>query len=49
MAKAQRKFKRLRLKLQRERKAMIEDIAMIDAAIDDAMDEIVETMGKSHE
>jgi hypothetical protein len=46
---AQRKLKHLREKLERERKAMVEEIAMIDAVIDAAMDEIVETTGKSHE
>jgi hypothetical protein len=49
LAKAQRKLKRLRLKLERERKAMIEELAVIDAAINAAMDGIVETTGKSHE
>jgi hypothetical protein len=32
MAKAQHRLKRLRLKLERERKAMIEELAMIDTA-----------------
>jgi hypothetical protein len=49
IAKAQRKIKHLRLKLERERKAMIEKLAMIDAAINAAMDEIVETTSKLHE